>query len=55
MSNLTIILLGIVVLAILWGVIKLIFKLTMQIFSCGCLLILVIGALLFFSGYLSFS
>ena len=55
MPDLTLILIGIIVFATIWMVIKLIFKLTMKIFSCGCLLILVIGAFLFFSGYLSFS
>ena len=55
MPDLTTILIGILVLAILWVVIKFFFKLTMKIFSCGCLLILVIGAFLFFSSYLGFS
>lgn len=55
MPDITMILIGILVLVILWVVIKLIFKLTMKIFSCGCLLILLIGAFLFFSGYLGFS
>jgi hypothetical protein len=55
MPDLTLILIGIIVIAIVWMVIKFIFKLTMKIFSCGCLLILVVGAVLFFSGYLSFS
>jgi hypothetical protein len=48
------ILLIILAIIIVWMVIKYIFKLTMRIFSCGCLLILVIGALLFFFGYLDF-
>jgi hypothetical protein len=48
------ILLIILAIAIIWMVIKFLFKLTMRIFSCGCLLILVIGGLLFFFGYLEF-
>jgi len=55
MPDLTTVLIAISVLAIIWLVIKFVFKLTMRIFSCGCLLILVIGGLLFFSGYLHFS
>ena len=47
------ILLIVLVVAILWVVLKFILKLTMKIFSCGCLLILVVGGLLFLSGYLS--
>ena len=52
MPDITLILIGILALAILWMVIKLIFKLTMKIFSCGCLLILVVAAFLYFSGNL---
>ncbi len=48
------ILLIILVVAIIWMVIKFVFKLTARIFSCGCLLILIIGALLFFTGFLNF-
>lgn len=55
MPDITMILIGLLVLAILWVGLKFIFKLTMKIFSCGCVLILVIGAILFFSGYLGFS
>jgi phosphate starvation-inducible membrane PsiE len=44
----------ILAIAIIWMVIKFVLKLTMRIFSCGCLLILVIGGLLFFFGYLDF-
>ena len=55
MPDLTLILIGILALAILWMVIKFIFKLTMKIFSCGCLLILVIGAFLYFTGNLVIS
>lgn len=53
MPDLEMILVGILVVVILWVGIKFIFKLTMKIFSCGCALILVIGAILFFSGYLN--
>lgn len=52
MPDLTTIIIAIIVVAIIWLAIKVIFKLTAKIFSCGCLLILVIGGLLFFSGYL---
>lgn len=38
-----------------WLVLKLIFKLTMKIFSCGCLLILAVGGLIFFSSYFGLS
>lgn len=48
------ILLIVLVVAIVWMVIKFVFKLTTKIFSCGCLLILAIGAVLFFAGFLSF-
>lgn len=54
MPDLTMILIGILVLGILWVVFKSIFKLTMRIFSCGCLLILIIGAFLFLSSYFGF-
>jgi len=49
------ILLIVLAIAVVWTVVKLIFKLTMRIFSCGCLLILAIGVLLYFTGYLQFS
>ena len=52
MPDITTILIAILVVAIVWMLIKLIFKLTMQIFSCGCLLILVLGGLWFVFGYL---
>jgi len=48
------ILLIILVVAIIWMVIKFVFKLTARIFSCGCLLIFVIGAFLFFTGFINF-
>jgi hypothetical protein len=54
MPDLATILIAILVIAIVWIAIRFIFKLTMKIFSCGCLLILVIGGLLFFFGYLEF-
>jgi hypothetical protein len=54
MPDLEMILVGILIVIILWVGIKFIFKLTMKIFSCGCVLILVIGAILFLSGYLNF-
>jgi hypothetical protein len=50
--DLTTILIAILVITILWLIIKLVFKLTMSVFSCGCLLLLMVGALLFFSGTL---
>ena len=37
--------------AVVWLVIKFVFKLTLKIFSCGCLLILGIGAVIFFASY----
>ena len=52
MPDLTTIIIAIIVLAIIWLAIKFIFKLTAKIFSCGCLLILLIGGLLFLTGYL---
>ena len=52
MPDLTTILIAIIVIAFIWMAIKFIFKLTAKIFSCGCLLILLIGGFLFFSGYL---
>lgn len=52
MPDLTTIIIAIIVVAIIWMAIKFIFKLTAKIFSCGCLLILVVGGLLFFFGYL---
>jgi hypothetical protein len=54
MPDLTLILIGIIVVAIIWMVIKFIFKLTIKLFSCGCLLILVIGAILVYNGYVNF-
>jgi len=54
MPDLTMILIGILVLGILWFLIKFIFKLTVRIFSCGCLLILIIGAFFFLGGYFGF-
>jgi len=55
MPDLSTILIAILVVAIIWLVIKFVLKLTLRIFSCGCLLILVIGGLLFFTGYLQLS
>ena len=55
MPDLITILIIIAVAVIAWLIIKFVFKLTLQIFSCGCLLILVIGAILFFTGYLQIS
>jgi hypothetical protein len=53
MPDITTILIGILILVILWVGIKFIFKLTAKIFSCGCALILIIGAILFFTGNLN--
>ncbi len=55
MPDLITILVAIVVIAVIWLIVKFVFKLTMRVFSCGCLLILVVGAILFFSGYLQFN
>jgi hypothetical protein len=55
MPDITLILIGILVLAVMWLVLKTIFKLTMKIFSCGCILILIVGAVILFSGFLNFS
>jgi hypothetical protein len=55
MPDITTIMIGIIIILIFWVLLKYIFKLTMKIFSCGCVLILVIGAILFFSGYLGFT
>ena len=55
MPDLTMILIGILAVIIIWTAIKFIFKLTMKIFSCGCLLILLIGAFLVFGGYIGLS
>ena len=38
--------------AVVWIVLKLIFKITAKIFSCGCLVILIIGGLIFVGGSL---
>jgi hypothetical protein len=54
MPDLTMILLGILVLGILWLLIKFVFKLTVRIFSCGCLLILIIGVFLLLGSYFGF-
>ena len=54
MPDLTMILIGILFLGILWLLIRFVFKLTVRIFSCGCLLILVIGAFLFLGSYFGF-
>ena len=51
----TTILVGLLIVAILWVLLKLVFRLTMRIFSCGCVLIVVIAAILFFSGAISIS
>lgn len=53
MPDITTILIGILIIVLLWVGVKFIFKLTMKIFSCGCALILVIAAILFFSGNLN--
>jgi hypothetical protein len=52
MPDITTILIAILVIAIIWMLIKFVFKLTMRIFSCGCLLIFIIGGLWFVFGYL---
>jgi uncharacterized membrane protein YqiK len=54
MPDLTMILIGILVLGVLWILIKLFFKLTVRIFSCGCLLIFVISAFLVLGSFLGF-
>lgn len=39
----------ILVLGLIWGLLKAVLKLTMKVFSCGLLLILTIGLLVFLS------
>ncbi len=43
--DLTSILIAVFVFSVLWGLLKLAFKITTKIFSCGCLTILALGAL----------
>jgi hypothetical protein len=43
-------LLVLLILGLIWVLIKFILQLTSKIFSCGCLIILVIGAIIFFLG-----
>jgi len=43
-------LLVLLILGLIWVLLKFILKLTSKIFSCGCLIILVIGAIIFFLG-----
>ncbi len=38
---------ALLVLGLIWGMLKLVLKLTAKIFTCGCLTIVVIGALIF--------
>jgi hypothetical protein len=40
----------VIILGLLWGLLKLILKLTTKIFSWGCLLLLLIGAVIFILG-----
>ncbi|MBT3389842.1 MAG: hypothetical protein HN413_05465 [Chloroflexi bacterium] len=47
MDNLFSLLLLLIVVGIVWGIIKAIFKLTMKVFSCGLFFILVIGAIVY--------
>ena len=54
MPDFSMILIGILVIVILWVVFKFLFKLTMKIFSCGCVMIFLMGALLFLGSYLGF-
>ncbi len=45
------ILILIIVLAILWGVLKFLLRITFQLFSCGCLAIVVLGVVLWLLSY----
>ncbi len=47
MDNLLSLFLLLIVVGIVWGIIKAIFKLTMKIFSCGLFFILAIGAIIY--------
>ena len=48
-EQLVTLLIVILVLGLIWGLLKAVLKLTMKVFSCGLLLILVIGLLIFLS------
>lgn len=48
------ILLIILAIGIVWGALKFIFKLTMKVFSCGLILILIIGGLILLSSNVKF-
>lgn len=42
----------ILIIAVVWTILRLILRLTAKIFSCGCVVILALGLLLLFVGYL---
>ncbi len=42
----------ILLIALLWTLVKFAFKLTSKVFSCGCLVILAIGAILLALGFI---
>ncbi len=48
-DELIIALVFLLILGLVWGLIKAIFKLTLKVFSCGLIVILVIALLLFFT------
>ncbi len=51
MKILTIIII-ILLISLLWTLVKFVLKLTSQVFSCGCLVILIIGAILLALGFI---
>jgi hypothetical protein len=48
------IILVIFVVGLIWLLLKLVLKLTAKVFSCGCLVIVVVGLILFALGYIEF-
>ncbi len=44
----------ILVIGLIWILLKFVLKLTIKVFSCGCLVILVIGMVLFVLGFIEF-
>jgi hypothetical protein len=55
MPDLTTIIIGVIVVIILLVILKFLLKLGVKIFSCGCLVIVLIGVFLYFSGSLGFN
>jgi hypothetical protein len=54
-ENIVSILVVLLVIAVIWTILKLVLKITAKIFSCGCLVILILAVLVFAANAADFS